>query len=805
MPVLKSLPPWPSPQESIGGQIVSSRVGRRKVWTARGPACTTFERDIYPEIENHLRGLDLGHSELFIKLYMIGRKPEDANPIIMLCCTNAKARDDAEAVIRDSGLLNQHRGFGLGAAALPLEHQIPVRRLAGGNVGVEGCTMSPSTSDTKCSGNNNDALQKLDNKLVEADEELEEFFLPAPLYQRWPGGRPGPHASSVWIIDALADSESFTSIDPARLVFASSTEPRLGRRIFASSIRGGRKRLNHATAGIVIEADGCYFQLTAGHLFEPHNETFRAEVPASSFDECHFDGQSDEGEYDSGHESEVTDRGSATPEAASSSEGSSSDSTDEQGDESSKTDMSRDTCLRTLKESGLEALPLQTMPKTANIVIEAPFRLHDKVPGFLIGCLSQFPKRSIQSSIDYALITVPHDLVEEISQQIDSQSQRHFLPVEGIAGVGTEACNIIVVTTYGIIHGILLPGKISYRSHHDPQFQRLLQVDLESEVFEGDCGSPVLDESTGNLYGHLIMGVAGTKAAYIVLAIDIFQDIEKKLTSKSVRVVIGQGVGKAEKSAKSSPTRLQVVASTANGKNDKNLKKKFNHLHTSPPLLRGSVTSGPIQVSFDESHSSSSSSVASMSSDQASKSSRSSSTAPQASPYDLYHSTCQAPMLTGLPCEFVGLHDCDLVFGFDDTQRWIDHIITHHLDNRLPSRALCWFCDKKKFDATKTSDRLKSFVERMKHIRGHIKHEGKTLEQIRPDFYMLEHLYGSKLISDQMYHRAKRYTEVVQGNWIIPHDAVPRDMQAKEYEPSDPHVEERNFQRHRKKSGKRSR
>ncbi|KAI1199511.1 hypothetical protein F5X97DRAFT_296018 [Nemania serpens] len=125
MPILKSLPSWPSLQESIGRQISSSRVGNRKVWWPRGPALEIFENVLEPEIQLILNQLDLGHAEVYIRLYIIGRNLENANPFIMICSTDKAARDAAKATIRESGLLKEHEAVGLGAAALPLEHPTP--------------------------------------------------------------------------------------------------------------------------------------------------------------------------------------------------------------------------------------------------------------------------------------------------------------------------------------------------------------------------------------------------------------------------------------------------------------------------------------------------------------------------------------------------------------------------------------------------------------------------------------------------------------------------------------------------------
>lgn len=62
---------------------------------------------------------------------MIGREPDRTNTVIMIRCTNRDTRKDIEFRIRSSGLLDRYPGFGLSAAALPLETS-PMSRLLGG-------------------------------------------------------------------------------------------------------------------------------------------------------------------------------------------------------------------------------------------------------------------------------------------------------------------------------------------------------------------------------------------------------------------------------------------------------------------------------------------------------------------------------------------------------------------------------------------------------------------------------------------------------------------------------------------------
>lgn len=107
----KALQEWPDSAASIGGAIFTSRIGRRQAWRACGPARESFEQEVQPLLENILERGDLDDADFLIKLYMIGRQYNRATPIILICCMNQKARENAEQIVRDSGLLEKYPGY----------------------------------------------------------------------------------------------------------------------------------------------------------------------------------------------------------------------------------------------------------------------------------------------------------------------------------------------------------------------------------------------------------------------------------------------------------------------------------------------------------------------------------------------------------------------------------------------------------------------------------------------------------------------------------------------------------------------
>ncbi|GAP92682.1 hypothetical protein SAMD00023353_9600320 [Rosellinia necatrix] len=418
----------------------------------------------------------------------------------MLCCTDKKARDLAEATIRESGLLANYEGFGLGAAMLPLEHPTPVRRLSPGGrdhgfvtAGVGSDTCDP----TKHS--------KMDT--------------------------PDPDKPPPLIIDSLGALAGSSISSNREVVCASSADPWLGRRI--SCPAGPPKTLHrYATAGVAIKVGGSYYQLTAGHLFTEAMDTPQAESSLTIFDECHFDGQSTDDEHDSDHELEMMGRGSETPEDSLSGGGSPSDTANESNDSYDTSIPSNQphefSGLNIRENNVLYTYGTQNYVQTKPTFPYAP----GSNPQYVVGYLPQ--GRPAHPLLDYAMIAIPAEAVKNLGNNINASYLSP--PVTAIAtAVWNKELEIIVVTNCIIIRGTLMPGKVAYRGSHARQFVGLLQIVLQQELFEGDCGSAVLGASSGRFCGHIVMGVSGTKVAYIVPSPDIFADIVSR-TNKPVSI-----------------------------------------------------------------------------------------------------------------------------------------------------------------------------------------------------------------------------------------------------------------------------
>ncbi|KAI1471184.1 uncharacterized protein F4812DRAFT_169596 [Daldinia caldariorum] len=161
-----------------------------------------------------------------------------------------------------------------------------------------------------------------------------------------------------------------------------------------------------------------------------------------------------------------------------------------------------------------------------------------------------------------------------------------------------------------------------------------------------------------------------------------------------------------------------------------------------------------------------------------------------------------APMR--LPCEFIGL-GCNETFSFNEVDAWTEHVITDHLGNKLPSIVACWFCDTWRFDCNTPNiggDQRYNFDLRMNHIYEHFL-DGKSVHDIRPDFYMIEHLGKNGLVATTTYHYLKRWNDVPcpieEMRHIQRRDFVPPERQERQRRSEMVFVDNDKEERRRKK------
>ncbi|KAK8044204.1 hypothetical protein PG993_004228 [Apiospora rasikravindrae] len=138
-----------------------------------------------------------------------------------------------------------------------------------------------------------------------------------------------------------------------------------------------------------------------------------------------------------------------------------------------------------------------------------------------------------------------------------------------------------------------------------------------------------------------------------------------------------------------------------------------------------------------------------------------------------------------LPCEYARLGLCNETFGPDETDFWQWHILTLHLQDNPPPHCICWFCDRE-FSSSKDHDGNveENFRLRLEHIRDHIVHQERfQAEHMRPDYFLLEHMYRNGLLERVPYQLECNYTERPATSGIVGYNYTPPERRrAKELE-----------------------
>jgi hypothetical protein len=160
----------------------------------------------------------------------------------------------------------------------------------------------------------------------------------------------------------------------------------------------------------------------------------------------------------------------------------------------------------------------------------------------ILGKLAWLSDPSNAKSLDYALIELEEEHHTGSNQvPYEPNGSQRFLHVWQEAKGGPRDVRIVAMTaSSGFMTGELCATASYVRFPNQRTVQELYPVILEGKLADGDCGSGVIDQATGHLYGHIVMGTAGTGQAYIVSAKDVFQDIKEKLGEEVMLIPPGQ-------------------------------------------------------------------------------------------------------------------------------------------------------------------------------------------------------------------------------------------------------------------------
>ncbi|KAK5547608.1 hypothetical protein LTR23_002361 [Exophiala sp. CCFEE 6169] len=132
---------------------------------------------------------------------------------------------------------------------------------------------------------------------------------------------------------------------------------------------------------------------------------------------------------------------------------------------------------------------------------------------------------AFSTDLDYALMKV-HDPASILSAS-DEQGFRSTQPTHVVRAPLKTFSITAKTASAGTLKGTLYATPSLTRLPNSKSFQRVYRARFSSPLAKGDCGTWVVDEATGGLYGHIIAG--GEHNAYIMPAHDVFRDAEEQL------------------------------------------------------------------------------------------------------------------------------------------------------------------------------------------------------------------------------------------------------------------------------------
>lgn len=563
MPAMPSTKP-PSFIDSIGRQINHNfKMSRRQVWLARGSALQKYHEEILPAVQAFLDTLGLEcHVDNSIRLYMVGHREKSAKPILMICCSDEVFRNTVVERIRDSALLEGYPGFGLECSALPLGCSKTDDQIGGLEDSVNPLDSTPTahTSDDRLPMTSRESPEVTRNPLGPS-------IIASPI-------SPGSLTRSKGMASMVSGHYSTTG-----KAFAVTLLPQLGRRIYCDSTSRDQP-LQYATGGVVLQIEGLYYQLTVKHLCLRDKDGSPEALSSADLSYCSLDRQSDEDDSDiSDSEDEVgiTSRGSGSPRSVSNTDEDSdgyttqgcslvSDQIAQGGCQASSESMEQAAETANPTAPGVRDLGTQHGNHHYLQHLEVPPIIPaDQTPPCNALCIGSLPVdtsvdelKDVSSklryagyilsqdgptaTLDYAFVPVECDLVRGLGQELNKVPTQTPLHVTNVGKVSPEERRVIAVTaSVGPVRGLLAPSAIIYKGRGTPKYQRIYQVQLDIAPREGDCGSAVVDEETGSLYGHIILGNPTACLAYIVPAIDVFEDIRQSLAA-AVTIPTSDGV-----------------------------------------------------------------------------------------------------------------------------------------------------------------------------------------------------------------------------------------------------------------------
>jgi hypothetical protein len=341
---------------------------------------------------------------------------------------------------------------------------------------------------------------------------------------RAPGLMAQEEIESIFQLELASDGETY--------VFSTSSDNAFGRRLFIPDRDGSS--LRPATGGPMLYINGNIYQLTVGHAFLDIEGMTISGTESFNSDECDFDGQSDSEDMDTSINLPMADSSKCQ-----SSNPTSCDSNDQDGnrnisnEQGSSSSPDRESLSSSLANDSSRDSGVDLSPENASAGNDEPQAKEPATAESLcrVGKLALLSETGARQSLDYGLVEL-EGKYRFGSNEIPygpNNSQR-FLQVRQAANIATGYVNTVTMTASSkFLSGKLCPTALYMWLSNQGTLQELYSVHLGGTLADGDCGAGVVDQATGHLYGHIVAGTAGSGVAYIVPAMQVFEDIVGRL------------------------------------------------------------------------------------------------------------------------------------------------------------------------------------------------------------------------------------------------------------------------------------
>ncbi|KAL3445799.1 hypothetical protein BJX65DRAFT_319120 [Aspergillus insuetus] len=454
---------------SVGPLIKSSKIGRN-YWEAVGPVQKLFHDEIAPAIKDYLdRCIEPPQYYLTWSIFMRGRTAETAKPYLVFSSEDEENGKTACRMVKESNILKKFPTVKTTHARYLPEMRTPLRLL----------------------------------------------------------GDP--------ILDQDPVAESYTRLVDQNIYFKLSGSS-MARELFIGRLLSenpGRR----ATAGGIICVGNRTFYLTVYHILEQeeHQQLIQDNELRGPISIGGSSGEKIEADYE--EESEEEDDDDEEEERG---------GEEEELDDSGFEDGSPISCVAMTTTSYSDNGALETSEQLSGepqhggeidfsnliedlfITAHSPLRSSTTQPSDL-DCTRLSSSAMVgRRSLDYLLIEIHDEDKEKTNSFIAPQTPSHTVHVHEVAPVGPQIHKVTIVSGYhGISSGSLFATPRFIRLPKTTISRKIFALQLDRYVQPGDCGSWVIDEASGSLYGHIFGGGVGTKTAYIIPADEIFEDIRR--------------------------------------------------------------------------------------------------------------------------------------------------------------------------------------------------------------------------------------------------------------------------------------